>query len=56
LSEKISAEEWEEVIKTCYEFGVRSTATLMYGHVETPREIASHLVKTREIQKKPRIH
>lgn len=48
---KISAEDWESTIRTCHNLGIPTTATLMYGHVETPREISMHLVKLREIQK-----
>lgn len=47
---KISAGKWEEIIKTCHKLGVPTTATLMYGHVETGREIAIHLKKLRKIQ------
>ncbi|KXB01540.1 hypothetical protein AKJ41_01165 [candidate division MSBL1 archaeon SCGC-AAA259O05] len=48
---KISVEKWEEIIKTSHELGIPTTSTLMYGHVETPLEIATHLKKLREIQK-----
>lgn len=48
---KISAEKWERAIKTCHRLGVPTTATIMYGHVETPHEIALHLKKIRDIQK-----
>ncbi|KXA95067.1 hypothetical protein AKJ37_07080 [candidate division MSBL1 archaeon SCGC-AAA259I09] len=48
---KISVEKWEKIIKTLHKLDVPTTATIMYGQVETPREIASHLAKIREIQK-----
>ncbi|KXB05371.1 hypothetical protein AKJ49_00960 [candidate division MSBL1 archaeon SCGC-AAA382A03] len=48
---KISVNVWEKIIKTCHRSGIPSSATIMYGHVETDREIASHLAKLREIQK-----
>lgn len=48
---KISVKKWEKIIRICHELGVPTTSTIMYGHVETPREIATHLVKLREIQK-----
>lgn len=48
---KIRSGKWEKIIKTCHELGLPTTSTIMYGHVETPDEIASHFVKLREIQK-----
>ncbi|KXB08021.1 hypothetical protein AKJ55_01555, partial [candidate division MSBL1 archaeon SCGC-AAA382M17] len=48
---RISAKRWEEIIRMCHKLGIPTSATLMYGHVETPREIAIHLNKIREIQK-----
>lgn len=48
---KIRVERWEEIIKTCHNLGIPTTATIMYGHVETPKEIVQHLVRLRNIQK-----
>lgn len=48
--DKLSSDGWIETIKTCHRLGVPTTATMMYGHVETPREIAEHLALLREIQ------
>ncbi len=48
---KISVEQWEEIIKTCHQLNVPTTATIMYGHIENADEISSHLIKIREIQK-----
>ncbi len=48
---KIEARKWEETIKSCHHLGIPTTATIMYGHVETPKEISEHLVKIRKIQK-----
>lgn len=48
---KIGTGRWEEIIKTCHELGVPTTATIMYGHVENYREIALHLAKLRDIQR-----
>ena len=33
---KLSTEQWKQVIRTAHGCGIRSTSTLMYGHVETP--------------------
>ncbi len=48
---KIDTPTWEHIIKTAHKLDIPTTATLMYGHVETPKEIASHIAKIREIQK-----
>lgn len=49
--EKISTEQWIRTIKTCHRLGLPTTATVMYGHVETPLELAQHISIIREIQK-----
>ena len=49
---KISTSRWVEIIKTCHRLGLPTTATMLYGHVESPRERAEHLVLIREIQHK----
>lgn len=49
--EKIDINRWVEIIKTCHRLGLPTTATMMYGHVETAQEIAQHLHLIREIQR-----
>jgi len=48
---KLSTEQWKEVIRTAHQYGIRSTSTLMYGHVETPAHWVNQLLLLREIQK-----
>jgi FO synthase len=48
---KLKTARWIEIIKTAHQIGLRSTSTLMYGHIEKPRHIAAHLDLLREIQK-----
>jgi 7,8-didemethyl-8-hydroxy-5-deazariboflavin synthase CofH subunit len=47
---KLSTEQWKEIISTAHRCGIRSTSTLMYGHVETPAHWVSQLLLLREIQ------
>jgi 7,8-didemethyl-8-hydroxy-5-deazariboflavin synthase CofH subunit len=47
---KLSTEQWKEVIGTAHSCGIRSTSTLMYGHVETPEHWVNQLLLLREIQ------
>jgi len=48
---KLKTARWVEIIKAAHGVGLRSTSTLMYGHIEEPRHIAAHLDLIREIQK-----
>jgi len=48
---KISAGRWMEIIKKCHRLGLPTTATMLYGTVETPRERAEHLALLRKIQR-----
>jgi aminodeoxyfutalosine synthase len=47
---KESAEEWAEVHRTWHQMGGRSTATMLYGHVETLEHRVDHLRQLRELQ------
>jgi len=47
---KLSTSQWREVITTAHELGIRSTSTLMYGHVETTEHWVNQLLLLREIQ------
>jgi len=48
---KLSAEAWVEIIKTAHRIGLPSTATIMYGHIDTPVHWARHLDLIRRIQR-----
>ena len=51
---KCGAEEWLEIMHQAHKLGITTSATMMFGHVETLEERFIHLVKIREIQaKKP---
>ncbi len=47
---KLSTGQWKQVIRTAHQCGIRSTSTLMYGHVETPTHWVNQLLLLREIQ------
>src|SRR5690242_1004834 len=47
---KLSTEQWKQVIRTAHRCGIRSTSTLMYGHVESPSHWVNQLLLFREIQ------
>ena len=47
---KLSTRQWREVITTAHRCGIRTTSTLMYGHVEAPEHWVNQLLMFREIQ------
>ena len=47
---KDTTQEWLDVMRTAHELGMRSTATMMYGHVETIEHRIRHLIRVRELQ------
>lgn len=47
---KLSTSQWQEVVCTAHSCGIRTTSTLMYGHVETPEHWVNQLLLLREIQ------
>ncbi len=48
--DKLSAEQWVHVVKTAHQLGIRTTSTIMYGHVDAPHHWAEHLALLRDIQ------
>ncbi|MET0181218.1 MAG: 5-amino-6-(D-ribitylamino)uracil--L-tyrosine 4-hydroxyphenyl transferase CofH, partial [Novosphingobium sp.] len=48
--DKLTANEWLEVIETAHEVGLKTTATIMFGHVDTPAHWATHLLAIRALQ------
>ena len=47
---KPSVEEWLRVMHEAHELNIPTTATMMYGHVETPEERIEHLLRLRDLQ------
>jgi FO synthase len=50
--DKLSTDEWLEVVEAAHRVGLRSTATIMFGHVELPVHWARHLHRLRALQDK----
>lgn len=48
--DKVNTEEWLDVMRVAHAVGLRSTATIMYGHVEHYRHVARHLLRVRALQ------
>ncbi|WP_168605734.1 5-amino-6-(D-ribitylamino)uracil--L-tyrosine 4-hydroxyphenyl transferase CofH [Novosphingobium sp. SG707] len=50
--DKLTTDEWLEVIETAHRVGFKTTATIMFGHVETPHHWARHLIRIRDLQER----
>jgi FO synthase len=50
--DKITTDQWLHVHETAHRAGLRSNVTIMFGHVESPRAWARHLVRARDLQKR----
>ena len=48
--EKVSVDEWVNIVKTAHEVGIPGSATIMYGHVETLEERVDHIEVIRRLQ------
>jgi 7,8-didemethyl-8-hydroxy-5-deazariboflavin synthase CofH subunit len=48
---RITTDNWVAVIRTAHKLGIRTTSTIMYGHIETALDRARHLELLRDIQK-----
>ena len=49
---KASTEEWLDVCEKAHHIGFRTTATMMFGHVETDEDIVEHLFRLRDLQER----
>jgi len=49
---KVSGQMWLQIARTAHEIGLRSNATMLYGHIETNEERVDHLIQLRDTQDK----
>jgi aminodeoxyfutalosine synthase len=49
---KVSGQRWLEIARTAHEIGLKSNATMLYGHIETNEERVDHLIQLRDTQDK----
>jgi aminodeoxyfutalosine synthase len=47
---KIDGNEWLETARIAHRIGLKSNCTMLYGHLETPEDLADHLIKLRGVQ------
>jgi FO synthase len=48
---KLPADTWEEIVRTAHELGIRSSSTIMYGHVDAPPHWVFHIRRLAQIQR-----
>ena len=47
---KVSGQQWLNIARTAHQIGLRSNATMLYGHIETDEERVEHLLLLRNLQ------
>lgn len=50
--DKLTTDEWLSVVEAAHSIGLRTTSTIMFGHVDTPRHWARHLLRLRRLQER----
>lgn len=50
--DKLNTQQWLEVMEAAHREGMRTTATIMYGHIDAPRHWAAHLLHVRALQQR----
>ena len=49
--DKITTDEWLEVMRDAHDLGFKTTSTIMFGHVEKPQHVARHLQRIKNLQR-----
>ena len=50
FTHKLGADDWFAVHRAAHGLGLKSNATMLYGHIETPRQRVEHMIRLRELQ------
>ncbi|MFB5630937.1 MAG: 5-amino-6-(D-ribitylamino)uracil--L-tyrosine 4-hydroxyphenyl transferase CofH [Nitrosopumilaceae archaeon] len=48
---RIKVKDWVNIVKTAHKMGIKTTSTMMFGHIESARDRVNHIAKIRQIQK-----
>jgi len=51
-ADKLNSAQWLEVMETAHKVGFKTTATIMYGHIDRPQHWAKHLLRIRALQQR----
>ena len=52
--QKLSADDWIDLMRTAHRVGIPSTTTIMFGHIDDPAAWATHLLRLRDLQTETR--
>ncbi|GAB7388824.1 aminofutalosine synthase MqnE [Bacillaceae bacterium] len=47
---KTTADRWLEIHRICHRMGMKSNASILYGHIEQPEDVIDHMIRLRELQ------
>ena len=50
--DKLNTKQWLDIVATAHNVGLKTTSTIMFGHIDTPTNWAKHLMRLRDLQKK----
>jgi FO synthase len=50
--DKLNTQEWLDIMEAAHRAGFRTTATIMFGHIEAPKHWARHLIRIRALQER----
>jgi len=50
--EKVSSQRWLEIMEMAHRMGIKTNATMLYGHIEKPEHRIDHLLRLRDLQDK----
>ena len=50
--DKLTTDRWLDVVERAHKVGFKTTSTIMYGHIDGPRNWARHLLRLRDLQKR----
>jgi FO synthase len=51
-ADKVTTQQWLDVIACAHEVGLKTTATIMFGHIERPQHWSRHLLRLKELQRR----
>ena len=50
--DKLNTQEWLDIMEAAHQLGFRTTSTIMFGHIESPKHWARHLLRIRALQER----
>jgi 5-amino-6-(D-ribitylamino)uracil---L-tyrosine 4-hydroxyphenyl transferase len=54
-SDKVNTDKWCDIVRTAHHLGLHSTATILFGHLETTQHVVNHFKRIRDLQRETRM-